>query len=385
MPGKQFFATMEKNRDTCTSRKGYVMKLEILSERELETLYRQRVREDFPPDELRPFSSMQYLLKQNAYRCYVYREDGEIRAYAMLILSHGVALLDYFAVAPHCRGQGVGSRFLRELKNSSREFQVPYVLIEAESEESAETPEQLTERQRRFRFYNNCGCILTPVFSFLFGVEYQILLLPLGDALPDSETVRKTLEDLYRVIISHFTGDDEAAFKKVCKCYLKPDPAEYNLLTLELLNPENEVQVKKIQRDDVPGRFAEDISYTVELAKYGDENHLRGHCYCIKYREKYIGILLIGEAIEDEADPAELKGKGYFRIIGFVLDRDYRGKGLGSTALELALEEIYREYGKVPILLECHKDNTRAANFYTKMGFRNTNILNNEDYFFIKD
>ena len=157
------------------------------------------------------------------------------------------------------------------------------------------------------------------------------------------------------------------------------------MITLELLDSENEVSVKKIQREDVPDRFAEDISYTVELAKYGEENHLRGHCYAVKYGEKYVGILLIGEAIEDEADPAELKGKGYFRLIGFVLDRNYRGKGIGSKALELALQEIRREYGPVPILLECHKDNLRAAKFYTRMGFRNTHILNNEDYFFIRD
>ena len=156
-------------------------------------------------------------------------------------------------------------------------------------------------------------------------------------------------------------------------------------MVLELLGPENEVQVKHIQRDDVPDEFAEAVADTVELAKYGDENHLRGHCYCIKYGEKYIGVLLIGEAIEDEADPAELKGTGYFRVMGFVLDRNYRGQGLGSKALELALREIYREYGRVPVLLECHKDNVRAAGFYTILGFRNTHILNNEDYFFIKD
>ena len=202
------------------------MKLESLSEKELKALYHERLREDFPPDELRPFSSMQYLLKQNAYHCYAYRENGRITAYAMLILSQGAALLDYFAVAPNRRGQGVGSEFLRELKNISRKFQVPYVLIEAESEDSAETPEQLTERRRRLRFYKNCGCFPTPVFSFLFGVEYQILLLPLSDTLPDSETVRDHLENLYRVIIAHFTGDDEAAFQRVCKCYVKPDKAE---------------------------------------------------------------------------------------------------------------------------------------------------------------
>lgn len=200
------------------------MKLESLSEKELKALYHERLREDFPPDELRPFSSMQYLLRENAYRCFAYREGEKICAYAMLILSHGAVLLDYFAVAPERRGQGVGSEFLRELKTISREFQVSYMLIEAESIDSAETPEQLTERRRRLRFYENCGCFPSPVFSLLFGVEYQILLLPLdGHALPDAETVKENLENLYRVIVSHFTGDDEVAFQRVCKCYLKPD------------------------------------------------------------------------------------------------------------------------------------------------------------------
>lgn len=203
------------------------MKLEILSEKELEALYHRRLREDFPPDELRPFSSMQYLLRENAYRCFVYRENGNICAYAMLIVSHGAALLDYFAVVPELRGQGIGSQFLAELKTISQEFDVPYVLIEAESVESAETPEHLTKRQRRFRFYKNCGCLSTSVFSLLFGVEYQILLLPISDNdLPDSGTVKNNLENLYRVIISHFTGGSEAAFQKVCKCYVKPGRSE---------------------------------------------------------------------------------------------------------------------------------------------------------------
>lgn len=156
------------------------------------------------------------------------------------------------------------------------------------------------------------------------------------------------------------------------------------MVKLELLDQFNEIEVKKIQRDDIPVCFVEDVSYTIELSRYGEKNNLRGHCYAIKYAEKYIGIVLIGEAIEGEEDPIELKGRVFFRIIGFVIDKGYRGQGIGSKALELALNEIYQEYGAVPILLECHKDNKGAIKFYTKMGFRNTNILNNQDYFFIK-
>lgn len=65
----------------------------------------------------------------------------------------------------------------------------------------------------------------------------------------------------------------------------------------ELLNHNNENKVRKIRREDIPVCFAEDVSDTIELSKWGEENNLRGHCYAIKYRDKYIGIVLIGEAV----------------------------------------------------------------------------------------
>lgn len=156
------------------------------------------------------------------------------------------------------------------------------------------------------------------------------------------------------------------------------------MVQLEFLNEENEKLLYKIQRDDVPQHFAEDISYTIALSKYGKENNLKGYCYAIKYKEDYVGIILIGEAIEDEADPVELKGRLFFRIIGFVIDKRYRNLGFGSEVLNEALSGIYSEYGKVPVVLECHKDNKKALEFYSKAGFKNTDILHNQDYYFIK-
>lgn len=129
--------------------------------------------------------------------------------------------------------------------------------------------------------------------------------------------------------------------------------------------------------------FAEQIEDTIEIANYGTDHNLNGHCYAITYEEHYVGIILIGQAIEDEADPAELKGNPYFRVIGFVIDQRYRSLGIGSRALRMALENIYHDYGDVPILLECHKDNKSAMAFYEKAGFKHTNCLHHEDYYFI--
>ncbi len=203
------------------------MKIETIDAEELKNLYETRLKEDFPPSELRPYSNMQYLLERGAYRCFVCREEGEPLAYALFAVRDGAALLDYFAVEPSRRGQGIGGRFLAGLRQLSGQFGAPYVLIEAESVESAQTAAQTEERQRRLRFYRHCGCRTTGVYSLLFGVEYQILAMPLsGEEGPGPEETRAALESLYRLIVPPIVNGDEAAFQRACRCFFRPEKEE---------------------------------------------------------------------------------------------------------------------------------------------------------------
>jgi diamine N-acetyltransferase len=82
-----------------------------------------------------------------------------------------------------------------------------------------------------------------------------------------------------------------------------------------------------------------------------------------------VGILLAGQALDDPADPEEIRGTRFFRILGFVLDRSVRGQGVGSAALKLAVKRVRETYGNVPFLLECDKQNHAARRFYEKNGF----------------
>lgn len=156
------------------------------------------------------------------------------------------------------------------------------------------------------------------------------------------------------------------------------------MIQLELLNDENEQKVLAIEREDIPEQFAESMTYTIALSHYGTAHALKGFCFAIKYYETYVGLVLIGEAIENDADPVAVKGSLYFRIIGFVIDRRYRGKGIGRQALTLALQKIHCAYGNVPVILECHRDNRQAIRFYEKIGFVNTNKLHEDNYYMIK-
>lgn len=195
------------------------MRLEAVRKDALKELYNSALRRDFPPDELRPLSNMEYLMDRGVYFCFTCREGGEQAGYAFFSADGGAALLDYFAVDPSRRGQGVGSRFLTALKDAGPD--APYFLIEVESVESAQTSQQREERERRIRFYRHCGCRATGAYSHLFGVEYQIMILPREERIPSDMDVKEALESLYRVMIPPLVGPDPRAYEKVCRCFLR--------------------------------------------------------------------------------------------------------------------------------------------------------------------
>ena len=55
-----------------------------------------------------------------------------------------------------------------------------------------------------------------------------------------------------------------------------------------------------------------------------------------------------------------------------------------GEALEEAIEKVYDEFGRRPIVMGCHKDNCRAAAFYERHGFVKTNYMEGDDYYYIR-
>ncbi len=201
------------------------MELNRIHETELRALYETRLREDFPPDELRPLSNMLDLMAQGLYRCYRAVEGGRPLGYALCMVDRGAALLDYFAVEPDLRSQGVGGRFLRELKDL--DFGADFLLIEAESLAGAADDAQTRERTRRLDFYHRCGCLSTGVFSHLFGVEFEILVLPLTETgSPDPARVQSSLEGLYRAMLLGRLAHNEEELARLARVFRRPAPEE---------------------------------------------------------------------------------------------------------------------------------------------------------------
>lgn len=166
------------------------------------------------------------------------------------------------------------------------------------------------------------------------------------------------------------------------------DPlAETNIcmnIEFEELTHDNFSAACQIDRDDIPESFVDTAETLMEITDYGVEHHCIGHTFLIKLDAQPIGLLLLGEAIPWETDPPAMQTEPYYRLMGFVLDRSFRGRGIGSIVLEKAIERVYLDFGKRPIALGCHKDNIRAARFYLKHGFRKTEFMEGNDFYYLR-
>ena len=202
--------------------------VQTLSLSQIRAIYRERMRDDFPPDELKPLVTIERALARNEYVCYGAAEGEDVLAYAYFVKlkedgqqaallaaanaridtqkasfdGYGpapYALFDYFAVRRELRGREVGSWFLQALIAGPLRG-MECVLLEVDDPACASTPEEAEKRTRRLAFYLRNGLKDANVKTTVYGVQYKILTLPVGRQV-SREEVKRRYAALYRSIL----------------------------------------------------------------------------------------------------------------------------------------------------------------------------------------
>lgn len=159
---------------------------------------------------------------------------------------------------------------------------------------------------------------------------------------------------------------------------------DWNAVTLELLTEGNIEEARSIQREDIGEDFVDSVDDIMELTQYGLDHGCIGHTYAVRYEDRIIGVILLGEAIPWETDPEETQGRPFYRLMGFVLDRRYRGGGIGTYVLNETVRRVYQEFGVRPIMLGCHRDNVDGERFWLRHGFRKTDAMEGNDCYYLR-
>ena len=155
-------------------------------------------------------------------------------------------------------------------------------------------------------------------------------------------------------------------------------------LTLRELRESDFDRVRAIRREDISEDFVDSADTLLELTRYGWEHGCAGRAFTVNLGGECVGVLLLGEAIPWETDPPEMRERPFYRLMGFVIDRRYRGRGLGGQALEEAVRRVYEEFGPRPIALGVHEENRAAARFYLRHGFRATDAFEGRDRYYLR-
>ena len=171
--------------------------LRLLTDSQLRQIYRVHVKRDFPRSERRPFTSIRSLRRAGRYDTWGVFEGDALLAYAFLwrTAEGNCALLDYLAVCPEGRGQGLGTQALELLK--ARYGPACTLLAEAEAPEPGISPEEDRVRRRRLAFYQRAGFRLMTYQADIFHVRYAMLVWSESCVL-DEETLQNTHRGLYQ-------------------------------------------------------------------------------------------------------------------------------------------------------------------------------------------
>ncbi len=152
--------------------------------------------ESFPPEERKPFRIITRWVRRGSAHIFVL-DDGGPCAMAVTMEVPGVTLLDYLAVDPARRGEGLGGLVLDEL--SARFAQGVFFLEIERQDDGAPNAEQ---RRRRRQFYLQHGMTATNVFIRLFGVEMEILSYARPASFEQCDALYRVIyKTLYRHVI----------------------------------------------------------------------------------------------------------------------------------------------------------------------------------------
>lgn len=124
----------------------------------------------FPRSERKPFGIILHKYRRSSTDIWCILQNGVFLGFAATMNSPGLVMLDYLALCPRYRGQGLGTMAMGQIleRYADREF-----LLEIESPFEPGPDQAL--RQKRKQFYVNCGLEPLHLMADVFGVKMELL------------------------------------------------------------------------------------------------------------------------------------------------------------------------------------------------------------------
>ena len=181
------------------------IEIKVLSDEEVINLYKNRMQEDFPSDELKKLNLMLDLKSKDAYLTLGAFSGNELIGYAFFSRDSkgdGLYIFDYLGVRKDIRKKGIGTTIHKMALDS---LPVDKVLMgEVEDPFMEEDPEKRSFKLKRMEFYLRNGWSDTGLSLWMYGVDYRILAVAPKDSIDRDRIYRD-----YRTLYIDMVGEEE--------------------------------------------------------------------------------------------------------------------------------------------------------------------------------
>ena len=155
------------------------------------------------------------------------------------------------------------------------------------------------------------------------------------------------------------------------------------MIELRDLTFENVNRIINIKRRFNQRIFVQKAGDTIAMAYAGVNEGYPGFLSAIYSDDVPVGLILIGKAPVADTEPEILKKYNYvYRVVGFLIDKNYQNQGIGRRAFNLALDKIkeHEHEENLPIALECHVKNKYALALYEFFKFKKIGVTGDNNY-----
>ena len=161
--------------------------------KEFKKIYKNHIIKDFPPNE-RPslWGFKKRILKQNE-SVYIYEEEEQEKAYIILKEHCGYIFISFFAVYEEYRGEGIGTKAIKELEENMKNKKG--MVIEVENPKYAKNEEEEKLQKRRIKFYERLGFEIVEKLEVNLVAEYKIMIK--GEEEIDATKTKELMKNYY--------------------------------------------------------------------------------------------------------------------------------------------------------------------------------------------
>ena len=140
----------------------------------LKKLYKEHIQKDFPKNEYPPYFLLKYYLKKGKIEAFLLEEEGKEKAYCINCKANQYVLVLLLAVYQECRGEGIGTKLLSEIKNYYKQEKGIFLEVEIPKEAKEEKENQI--REKRIRFYEKSSFQkIDEIILTAYGVNYYLM------------------------------------------------------------------------------------------------------------------------------------------------------------------------------------------------------------------